>query len=112
MSRQITIDAVRAFNNSYKFKRDNTEVRIIEVQRPIMAHYTDPTDYSTRTELRLHGSVIAYKNNSGVYISNCGYKTVTTKERLNGLSGVHIQQKNFVWYLNDKAWDGSTVKVG
>lgn len=127
MSRQITIDAVRAFNNSYKFKQDNTEVKIVEVQRPIMAHYTDPTDYSTMTELRLFGNVIAYKNNSGVYISNGGYKpepsrysktfqtptgSVTTKERLNGLSGVNITVKNYQWHLNGRAWDGSKIRVG
>ena len=31
-----------------------------------------------------------------------GYKTNTTKERLNGIPGVCIQQKKGVWYLNGK----------
>ena len=97
MARQITIDAIRAFNNNYKFKRSNTEVRIVG-------------DYE-QTELRLHGNLIAYKNNTGVYLSTCGWHSVTTKERLNGLSGVHIQQKNYTWYLNGNAWNGQTVKL-
>ena len=97
MARQITIDAVRAFNNNYKFKRSNTEVRIVG-------------DYE-QTELRLHGNLIAYKNNKGMYLSTCGYHTVTTKERLNGLQGVHIKQKDWVWYLNGNEWNGQTVKL-
>ena len=96
MSRQITIDAVRAFNNNYKFKRSNTEVRI---------------GSTGVTELKLHGNLIAFKNNSGTYISTCGWHTVTTKERLNGLYGVHIEQKDWVWYLNGHAWNGQTIKI-
>jgi len=96
MSRQITIDAIRAFNNNYKFKRSNTEVRI---------------DSKGVTELKLHGNLIAFKTNSGTYISTCGWHTVTTKERLNGLYGVHIEQKNYIWYLNGKKWNGQTVKL-
>jgi len=97
MVRQITIDAVRAFNNNYKFKRSNTEVRIIG-------------DYE-QTQLRLHGNLIAYKDNTGTYISTCGWHSTTTKERLNGLHGVHIQQKNYIWYLNGNEWNGQTVKL-
>jgi hypothetical protein len=96
MARQITIDAIRAFNNNYKFKRSNTEVII------------GPTD---ATELKLHGNTIAYKNNTGTYISTCGWHTVTTKERLNGLHGVYIEQRNYIWYLNGNEWDGKVVKL-
>ena len=119
MSRQITIDAVRAFNNSYKFKRDNTEVR-----RVCSISDSEVEGALIQTELRLHGNLIAYKINSGVFISNGGYTpepnrrgdrptgSVTTKERLNGLSGVEITVKNYQWYLNGRAWDGSTIKIG
>lgn len=100
MARQITIDAVRAFNNNYKFKRSNTEVKILKSEGSTF-----------QTELRLHGNLIAYKNNTGVYLSTCGWHSVTTKERLNGLSGVHIEQKNYIWYLNGNAWNGETVKL-
>ena len=96
--RQITIDAIRAFNNNYKFKRSNTEVRIF--------------GYDTNvTQLILHGNIIAYKDNTGTYISTCGWHTVTTKERLNGLHGVHIEQRNYIWYLNGIEWNGEKVKL-
>lgn len=95
--RKITQDAIRAFNNNYKFKRGNTEVRIIG-------------DYE-QTQLRLHGNIIALKDNTGTYINTCGYKTVTTKERLNGLYDVHICQKNWDWYLNGDLWDGGYIKI-
>ena len=95
--RKLTQDSIRAFNNNYRFKRGNTEVRIIG-------------DYE-QTQLRLHGNLIAYKDNTGTYISTCGYSTVTTKERLNGLYDVHIYQKDWNWYLNGELWDGSHIKV-
>ena len=34
-----------------------------------------------------------------------------TKERLNGLHGVSITQKNFIWYLNGKKWNGNLIKI-
>ena len=100
MVRQITIDAIRAFNNNYKFKRGNTQVIPLDT-------FAD----NKTTELRLHGNLIAFKNNSGIYLSTCGWHSVTTKERLNGLSGVHIEQKNYIWYLNGNAWNGETVRL-
>jgi hypothetical protein len=95
--RQITIDAVRAFRNGSKFKRSNTEVRIDE-----------NGDYR---ELRLHNNVISWFHWGSLYICDGGWQSVTTKERLNGLPNVHIVQKDWVWYLNDEAWDGSRIKV-
>ena len=95
--RKITQDAIRAFNNNYKFKRGNTQVRIIG-------------DYE-QTQLKLHSNIIAFKNNSGTYINTCGWNTPTTKERLNGIHGVHIEQRNYILYLNGKKWDGQLVKL-
>jgi hypothetical protein len=37
--------------------------------------------------------------------------TNTTKERLNGLTGVNIYQTNFQVFLNDKAWDGDWIRI-
>jgi hypothetical protein len=46
-----------------------------------------------------HGNPIAmYKPGEGYTLGNCGYKTVTTKERLNTLPGVYISQRKFKWY--------------
>ena len=112
---QITIDSIRAFRNGNDFKRGNTQVKTY-------AH-------SNYRELLLHGNVIADMNEDGLYISNGGYVptrhywhttghsvdnatgSVTTKERLNGLPNVSIYQRNFQWFLNGKAWDGSRIKV-
>tara|TARA_R110000824_G_scaffold226418_3_gene414216 strand:+ start:1437 stop:1754 length:318 start_codon:yes stop_codon:yes gene_type:complete len=101
--RQITIDAVRAFRNGNKFKRNNTEVRLCPI--------------SGGRQLRLHGNIIAEMNFDvdgayrGLYICDGGWQSVTTKERLNGLPNVAIYQKNWQWYLNGEAWNGSLIKV-
>tara|TARA_R100000426_G_C4728537_1_gene74895 strand:+ start:62 stop:409 length:348 start_codon:yes stop_codon:yes gene_type:complete len=96
--RKITQDAVRAFEQHKKFKRGNTEVEVSESR--------------LFAELKLHGNTIA---SSGVFeglmISSAGWKTNTTKERLNGLDGVHIYQKDFTWYLNGREWTGEWVDV-
>ena len=44
-------------------------------------------------------------------ITNCGWETATTKERLNALPNVRIQQKKGIWYLNDVEWDGKLIDV-
>jgi hypothetical protein len=95
MSRKITEAAIKAFNAGYTFSRDNTKVRVVD----------------DRVSLYLFGHCIAYRQNCQLFISTCGWKTSTTKERLNGLSGVSISQKNGAWYLNGRNWDGSEVSV-
>tara|TARA_R100001015_G_C4590814_1_gene146315 strand:+ start:443 stop:742 length:300 start_codon:yes stop_codon:yes gene_type:complete len=97
--RKITQEACFAFEYAYadNFNKSNTRVvRSNEVA----------------AEMYLHGNLIAYSNETGIYISNAGYKTNTTKERLNGLTGVHIEQKDFVWYLNGEAWNGDWIRIG
>jgi len=102
--RQITRDAANAFNNNRNFKRSNTEIKVVD------NHYgADPDEI--QIELRLHGNLIAWKNNAGMFISTCGWHSVTTKERLNGLYGVNIYQENFIWYLNGEAWNGEPIKI-
>jgi hypothetical protein len=100
--RQITADAVRAFRNNQNFKRGNTEVDI-----------DGAVDYQGKpmSLLLLHGNTIAELSNGGMFISSCGWQTVTTKERLNGLPGVHIEQRNFEWFLNGEYWDGGRIKI-
>ena len=58
----------------------------------------------------LHGNKIAEKDELGnLHITNAGFETNVTKERLNGLlelggffhyPGLRIYQKNFTWYLS------------
>ena len=96
--RKITQDAIRAFENGLDFKRSNTEVVVC--------------DQDKYRVLILHGNVIAKMDWKGdLFITSAGWKTTTTKERLNGLPNVHIVQKNFEWFLNGEWWDGSLIKV-
>lgn len=96
MARQITIDAIRAFRNGNKFKRSNTEVKIFPM--------------NTRV-LLLHGNIIAQTQDNVLRIGTAGWKTVTTKERLNGFPTVNIVQKDFQWFLNGEAWNGEYIEV-
>lgn len=93
--RKITEDAVEAFMEGRRFKRDNTEVR---------------PSFNGWWVMFLFGSIIAarHKDSKDLYIRTAGYLTRTTKERLNGLPGVHIQQRRGEWYMNgtniDRLW--------
>jgi len=61
--------------------------------------------------LWLFGNKIAKHKEDGLYISNAGWKSNTTKERLNGIPMVSISQKKGEWYLNGNLWDGEWIKV-
>ena len=85
--RKITEQAVRAFENNRNFKSGNTQV-IYEPDRGVARMF-------------LWGNEIARKfNNGSLYISLCGYNTVTTRERLNGLCGVSLTTRNGQAILN------------
>ena len=97
--RQITQDSVNAFMQDKEFKKQNMRVDIIR---------------GFATGLYLHNNLIAIRYHAEpkeLYISNCGWATPTTKERLNALPNVSIQQKDFVWYLNGKEWNGLQTKI-
>jgi hypothetical protein len=100
--RKITEQSVDAFMNAEPFKSSNTEV----VVKPNV------------TILKLFGNEIAYRYNDPeqtLSITNCGWKTNTTKERLNGIPSVNIYQRKIqgksVWFLNDQEWDGKLIDV-
>lgn len=96
--RTLTQKAVQAFMNAEKFKSSNTTVEVLP----------------NVTILKLFGNAIAYRYNDPertLSITNCGWKTNTTKERLNAIPGVNINQKNKVWYLNGKEWNGNLIDV-
>jgi len=95
--RNITIESVNAFNENRNFKKSNTEVFYSKNQES--------------TYLSLFGNTIATKFKNKLMISNCGWFNNTTKERLNGLPNVSIQQKNFAWYLNGEEWDGNLIEI-
>lgn len=99
MPRQITAQAARAFLDGDNFKSSNTEVIYNEI---------DETSY-----LYLFGNLIAKLDhyNNELTITNAGWRSNTTKERLNALPKVSITQKNRVWYLNGKEWDGKPTTI-
>ena len=86
MARKITEAATRAFFNGDRFSRSNTTVR----------------HDNGRSELRLHGHLIAIRENGTVQLSDAGWQTNTTKERLNGvlsyLGKSRIYQRDWTWY--------------
>jgi len=95
---KITFESIEAFNNATPFKKQNMQVAV----------------YPNVTVLLLHDNEIAYRYNDPkktLSIRNCGWQSKTTKERLNALDGVNIVQKNFVWYLNGKKWDGNLIDI-
>lgn len=88
--RKITQQSVSAFFAGVNFKSGNMSVQ---------------SDSNGYYEMRLHGNLIAYRCNDGIFISNAGWSSNTTKERLNGilshLNAGCIYQRDFVWYWKD-----------
>ena len=94
--RKITNDSINAFLNRRIFTRQNMKVR----------------ELNKKYYLKLHDNIIAilHEDNT-LIITNCGWFTPTTKERLNGLPNVNIYQRNFKWFLNGKEWDGNKINI-
>ena len=64
--------------------------------------------------LYLFDNKIAEWRGDELWITNCGWQTMTTMERLNGIgvtAGFRIFQKKKKWYLNGEEWDGEWTKV-
>lgn len=57
------------------------------------------------TTLFLHGNAIARRTPQGLEITMAGWETVTTRERLSGLTGVSVSQRKGEQYLNGKKWE-------
>jgi hypothetical protein len=89
--RQVTSRIVSAFLRGERLKIDNTRTQ--------------------DGALWLWDNKIAERRGNGLWITNAGWPSATTKERLNGLPEVWIVQKKGQWYLNGHAWDGEWVRV-
>jgi len=95
---KITQNAVNAFIQGQNFKSSNTEVKVLP----------------NVTVMSLHGNEIDYKYNDPeniISITNAGWESNTTKERLNGIPGLSISQRKGVWYLNGNVWEGSLIDI-
>ena len=100
--RKITTEASLAFLNMEDYKKDNTRVEVIR-----QPHMTD-------VHLYLHWNEIARSNGKELHLDDCGWKTNTTKERINWLlywMGLKIQQVKGEWYIKDSShtWDFDNV---
>lgn len=94
--RKITELAVDSFMSAQPFRLNNTTV-------------TCDDD----VKMYLHGHLIASWSVilGTISITDAGWPTMTTKERLNGLPGVYIQQKAGQWYLNGQKWNGAWTEI-
>jgi hypothetical protein len=94
--RQITRESVNAFMTRKEFNKQNTKVSTLK----------------NKWYLKLHNNIIAVLHpDNTLMITSSGWFSNTTKERLNALQGVNIVQKNFVWYLNGKEWNGELTEI-
>jgi hypothetical protein len=96
--RAITKQSIKAFMNAERFKKGNMEVEVLP----------------NVTVMKLFGNSIAYRYNDPertLSITNCGWDTPTTKERLNALPNVSIRQVNREWFLNGEKWNGNLIDV-
>jgi hypothetical protein len=67
--------------------------------------------YTDGQALYLFGNKIAEYRYNGLWITSAGWRSNTTRERLNGIRGVSIVQRNYNWYLNGHLWDGQWTRV-
>ena len=92
--RKVTEKMCEAFYNGRKSKITNT--------------------YCDGNAIYLHGYMIIERREDGVYITNAGWNTRTTNDRLNGLCrvyNVNVYHKNGQLMLNDNEWDGKWIKI-
>ena len=100
MSRKITQESINAFRFYTSYSKDNTSVIVYW------------TSKSPRSELRLHGNLIATNEDGTVRITTAGWNTNTTKERLRAIPGVtSLSTKKWQLYLNGKEWDGEWIAL-
>lgn len=94
--KKITKQSIESFIERKPFKRGNMSV-VIE---------------NGITYLQLHGNrIAALLADNRMWVSNAGWATNTTKERLNGLPGVRVIQRNWNWILNGMPWNGEPIFI-
>jgi hypothetical protein len=96
MSRKITEESLQNFYLRKKFNKSNMSVEITS---------------EGFTLLKLHGNTIAGKDYEGTWITDAGWPTRTTFERLNGFDNIRVNTKKGQVYLNGEEWDGEKVYI-
>jgi hypothetical protein len=80
----------KAITNQKDWKMDNTEV----------------INFTNSSDVYLHGNLIARIGETWIELFDAGWRTSTTKSRLNailsehGCPGEYVFQKNFQWFVN------------
>ena len=94
--RKITKESIKAFYNREPFKKSNMIVENKE----------------EKTYLKLFENAIAILDEvNDLFITTAGWNSVTTRERLNGLSGIRLGTKKEQLYLNNIPWDGKLTNI-
>ena len=94
--KKITKESIKAFYNREPFKKSNT---VVENEKG-------------ETRLKLFGNVIATLDEvNELFITTADWNTRTTRERLNGLSGVRLGTRKGQLYLNNIPWDGKLTNI-
>ena len=94
--RKITKESIKDFYNREPFKKSNMIVENKE----------------GKTYLKVFDNVIAILDEvNELFITTAGWNSVTTRERLNGLSGVRLGTKKEQLYLNNIPWDGKLTNI-
>lgn len=93
--RKITEQASFAFRRAKRFSMGNTRV-VIDTEKDMVKMY-------------LHDNLIAYRHLAvkQFVITNKGWFSNVTKERLSALPNVNLYQREWRWYLNGEQWDGT-----
>lgn len=102
--RKITQESIEAFLAEREFDKQNMSVAV----RPWQSEKVNSVI------LMLHGNPIArypVGDFQGMMICDGNHQTATTKERLNNLPGVSVNQKAGQWYLNGEKWAGHWTKA-
>ena len=97
MARQISEDAATALMNHKTFSRSNTLVK---------------EDGDGNYELFIFSNKIAiYTYDKRLLITNAGWNSSTTRERLNAIPNVWTRTVKNQMFLNNNKWDGGWTEI-
>jgi hypothetical protein len=93
--RAIEIQMNKAIQACINFKKGNTKV---------LSNRDNSLTVSEISMVYLHGNLIAMVGDTWIRLFDGGWRTATTKSRLNAILSAHgngerIYQKDFTWYL-------------
>lgn len=95
--RKITKESAQALRNQEFYNNSNTKVSF---------GYVNADTSTVEMDMHLHNNLIATTTGETLTITDAGWQTVTTKERLNGVLYYfdlgHLFQKDFAWFYMDK----------